>query len=247
MKAMILAAGLGTRLLPVTQKLPKALVQVNGFPLLAILLNKLIKSGFNEIIINVHHKAEQVVQFLHDKKIGGANIAISDESGQLLDTGGGIKKARWFLDGKEPFLVHNVDVISEIDLVNLAAAHRSGGNLVTLAVASRKSGRYLLIDNDSRLCGWLNVNTGEKKMAIDTGNPLREMAFSGIHMISPAIFELMSETGKFSIIDSYLRLAAHHPIRAFDQTSTPWFDIGKKEGFASAEIFLKNHPESLPQ
>ena len=234
MKAMIFAAGLGTRLQPFTNNKPKALVEVNGQTLLETAIKKIIRAGINEMIINVHHFAQQIIDFVNVNGNFGIDIHFSDESGQLLDTGGGLKKASWFLKGGEPFLVYNVDILSDIDLRHLINYHKENKVLVTLAVRDRKTSRYLLFDNDFTLCGWQNVKTGEKKIARDKPG-LIPFAFSGIHIIEPAIFNLITETGRFSIIDVYLKLAKEYRILGYDHSLTQWLDLGRTENLKEAE------------
>ncbi|NOX45428.1 MAG: nucleotidyltransferase family protein [Chlorobi bacterium] len=234
MKAMIFAAGLGTRLQPLTNDKPKALVQVNGKTLLENAINKIIRAGINEVIINVHHFAHQVIDFVKEKNSFGIDIRFSDESGKLLDTGGGLKKASWFLKGGEPFLIYNVDILSDIDLRQMISFHKENKVLVTLAVRERKTSRYLLFDEVFTLCGWQNVKTGEKKIPVAKPD-LKPFAFSGIHIIEPAIFNLMTESGRFSIIDVYLRLAKECKILGYDHSETQWFDLGRIENLKEAE------------
>lgn len=245
MKALILAAGLGTRLMPLTADTPKTLVTVNGVTLLEIAIRKLAEAGFNEIIVNVHHHAAKVKDFIRDHTFPGAAIAISDESGLLLDTGGAILNARPFLDGNEPFLVHNVDVISNIDLHLLKESHDIKNSLATLSVIDRKTRRYFLFDDELRLAGWTDTSTGEKKWV---GNPLKEarqLAFSGIHIIEPDIFDLFEEKGRFSIIDAYLSLAKKRPIFGYIQDDAVWFDVGKPDQIATVTDFTRKHPEFI--
>ena len=237
MKAMIFAAGLGTRLQPLTNNKPKALVEVNGKTLLETAINKIIRAGINEVIINVHHFAQQVIDFVKEKNSFGIEIRFSDESAQLLDTGGGLKKASWFLKGGEPFLVYNVDILSDIDLRHLINFHKENKVLVTLAVRDRKTSRYLLFDKEITLCGWQNVKTSEMKISRDKQG-LMPYAFSGIHIIEPAIFNLMTESGRFSIIDVYLKLAKECRILGYDHSETQWLDLGRIENLKEAEKLL---------
>ncbi|MFH1195740.1 MAG: nucleotidyltransferase family protein [bacterium] len=228
MKAMILAAGLGTRLKPLTDERPKALVPFNGKPLLEHVITKLISQGFYEIIINVHHFAEQVIDYVSKKNSFGIRIEISDERDKLLDTGGGVKKASWFFDDGKPFLVHNVDIISDTDLTALFRHHVDKEEIATLSVRERKSSRYLLFDDDNTLCGWKNVNTGEIKLPRQTNSTLKELAFSGIQILSPQIFNFMPDVEVFSSIDLYLGLAARFEIKGLIDQSLKWIDAGKK-------------------
>jgi len=243
LKALILAAGLGTRLMPLTATTPKALVSINGITLLEIAIRKLAGEGFNDIIVNVHHHASQVKEFLWRHHFQNVTISISDESDELLDTGGAILKARWFLDGKEPFLVHNVDVISDIRLKSLLDEHIKRGGLATLSVSDRQTRRYFLFDGYLKLNGWKDTSTGETRWAGDPVQQAQPLAFSGIHMINPEIFRLMEEKGRFSIIDTYLRLAKTKPIYGYLQAGQTWFDLGKPEQLEAVSRFLTNHPE----
>lgn len=240
---MILAAGLGTRLMPLTSGTPKALVKLNGIPLLALAIGKLRQSGFSEIIVNIHHHALQVREFLDQP--GYRDISISDESGELLETGGGILKARWFLEGKDPFVVFNVDVISSVDLKKMFSQHIRSNALATLAVSERDSGRYFLFDQSLNLCGWKNARDGHTRWTAQPVPRSVPLAFSGIHVISPEIFGLFNETGRFSIVETYLRLAADYPIKAFNHTGEIWFDLGKPEQIDLVSEFLKSHPEFI--
>lgn len=241
MKALIFAAGLGTRLYPITRDIPKALAKVGGKPLLEITINRLKKIGIEDVIINVHHFAGQIVDFLHSKNNFGINVSISDESDLLLDTGGGLLKTAWFFSSPEPFIVHNVDVLSDIDLQELIRFHQNNSALATLAVRKRNTSRYLMFDEKNALCGWRNNKTGDTKIIHPKEN-LKEMAFSGIHVIDPAIFSLIKESGTFSIIDLYLRLAKNNRISGFDHSHTYWFDLGKPENILEAEkrVSLQN-------
>ena len=239
MKAMIFAAGLGTRLKPITENKPKALVTVNGIPMLELLIRKLTGIGITNMIINVHHFAGQVIEFLDRNDRFGIDITVSDESDLLLDTGGGLKKAAWFFDDAEDFLVHNVDVISNIDLTKMIAFHKKSNNLSTLAVRSRKSGKYLLFDENNILCGWRNVKTGEKIQVKET-DKIQELAFSGIHVMNPRLLSCMADDGKFSIINTYLRLAESESIMGYRHDSSYWFDIGRPDQLAEAAKILQD-------
>jgi len=239
---MILAAGLGTRLRPLTDDRPKALVEINGRTLLEITLSRLRSFGVREAIINVHHLADQIVEYLKANGNFGMRIAVSREQ-LLLDTGGGLKKAaRFFVDNSgrpaEPFIVHNVDVLSTIDLWRMVQFHTENQALATLAVQDRKSSRYLLFDDQLRLCG---RRSGEDRPEFVGGRQqLQALAFSGIHVISPRFLTMMIEDGAFSIIVPYLRLAAQgEKILAFRADEYYWRDLGKPENVAHAEQDLK--------
>lgn len=240
MKAMIFAAGLGTRLKPYTETMPKALVPVGGVPMLEILIRHLINNNIHDIIINVHHYSEQVIDFLKSKKNFGANIHISDESDYLLDTGGGLNKASWFFDNNEPFLVQNVDIISDLDYSKLFSIQQSRKSLAVLAVCKRTTSRYFLFDDQMQLCGWENIKTGEVKIVRDHSDVLTRFAFSGIHVIDPAVFKLINREGKFSIVDIYLELAANNGILGFEHNAGNWIDMGKPDELVKAENILKS-------
>lgn len=242
MKAMIFAAGLGTRLKPLTDHMPKALVPVAGRPMLEHVILKLKAAGFNELVINIHHFGEQILDFLRANQNFGLTIHISDERDCLLDTGGGIRKAEPFFRGNEPFLVHNVDILSDTDLKALYEYHRQSGNDATLLASRRKTIRYLLFDDEKRLCGWINKDTLQTKPEGFAYNPEhhREYAFSGIHVISPSLFHYMDErwTGKFSIMDFYLQTCREARIGGRLPDTLRLIDIGKPETLTQAEEFL---------
>lgn len=242
MKAMVLAAGLGTRLRPLTNDRPKALVTVAGRTLLEITLERLRAFGVTEAIVNTHHHAEMIADYLAAQGNFGMRIEISREH-ELLDTGGGLKQAAWFFleDGSlgnksdEPFLVHNVDVISNIDLGVLLRFHKQQGALATLAVQDRSTSRYLLFDEQARLCGRRAGLDGEPELVRPVARP-QSLAFSGIHAISPRIFAKLQEQGAFSIVSAYLRLAGEGEyIAAFRADQYRWRDLGRPEHLAQAE------------
>jgi NDP-sugar pyrophosphorylase family protein len=247
MKAMVLAAGLGTRLRPLTNDRPKALVEVCGRTLLEITLTRLRDFGIHDVIINVHHYADMVID--HVKAAGnfGMHIEFSRED-VLLDTGGGLKKAAWFLsksadanDEEEPFILHNVDVISNIDLSRLVESHKRNNALATLAVQERKTSRYLLFDEHAQLCGRRIVKE-EKTEIVRPAQQMSELAFTGIHVISPRIFPLLTEEGIFSIVPAYLRLAEQgEKIQAFRADEYYWRDLGKPENIQQAEQDMKDN------
>ncbi len=233
MRAMILAAGLGTRLQPLTDNLPKALVKIRDKTLLEIAINNLIRNGFDKIIINVHHFAEQVINFIGQNNFG-ADITISDERDKLLDTGGGLKKAsRFFNDGK-PFLLYNVDIISNLNLQTLYQANIKSNSIVTLTVRKRESNRYLLFNSENILCGWKNVKTNKLISAAEV-KLLEEFAFSGIHIIDPEIFSFMPNDKVFSMIDFYLNIMKRNNINAYIDNESLWIDVGKPESLKLAE------------
>ena len=223
---MILAAGKGTRLESLTNKTPKALVEIHGKPLLERVIDKLKRSGFTDIIINVHHFADQVIEFIELTNFG-VHIELSDECDQLLDTGGGILHAKKFFQGEEAFLAYNVDILSDIDLFDLYKAHINSDAIATLAVKERPTSRQLLFDTLGNLCQWRNIETGATKNARRAYGELSPFAFSGIHMLSTKIFEQITETQSFSIIDTYLRLAKDFPIKSYIHNYSKWFDMGR--------------------
>lgn len=244
MKAMVLAAGLGTRLRPLTNDRPKALVEVGGRTLLEITLTRLRDSGIHDVIINVHHYADMVMDRVRSAGNFGMHIEFSRED-VLLDTGGGLKKAAWFLaesagpDKDEPFIVHNADVISTIDLQRMVQQHKASKALATLAVQGRKTSRYLLFDEYAQLCDRRLVKE-EKTEIVQPAKHLSELAFTGIHVISPRIFPLLTEEGVFSIIPAYMRLAAQgEKIRAFRADEYYWRDLGTPESIQQAEQDMK--------
>ena len=239
MRAMVLAAGLGTRLRPLTNDRPKALVEIGGRTLLEITLTRLASFGVREVIINAHHFAELVIQYLKTNDNFGLQVEISREE-LLLDTGGGLKKASWFflqdpsrLD--EPFVLHNVDVVSTIDLQCLLKFHNENRALATLAVQERESSRYLLFDEQGELCG-RRIGRDQEPELVRSTPKLQALAFSGIHMISPRLLTEMTEEGVFSIIATYLRLAGQgEKILAFRADEYYWRDLGKPEDLRQAE------------
>ena len=243
MKAMILAAGLGTRLQPLTGDRPKALVKIAGRTLLEITLSRLRAYGIREVIINVHHFADMILEYLKTNDNFGMRIEISREE-VLLDTGGGLKKAAYFFleDSnrfEEPFILHNVDVISTIDLRRLVQFHTEKQALATLAVQNRETSRYLIFDEQLQLCG-RRSGLDQNPEFVRPSQQVQALAFSGIHVISPRLFALMIEEGVFSIITSYLHLAAHgEKIRAFRADEYYWRDLGRPENVAQAAQDLK--------
>jgi NDP-sugar pyrophosphorylase family protein len=237
MKAMILAAGLGTRFKPWTDKHPKALALVNGKSLLERNLVYLQSFGIKEVLVNVHHFADQIREAIIINDGWGSNIHISDESGEVLETGGGLKKAVSFFD-QGSFILMNADILTDLDLNAMISFHNEKKPLVTLAVTDRQSSRYFLFDKNERLSGWRNTKTGEEKISIP-GKELREKAFSGIHMISPEIFPLMHRQGKFSIVDVYLELTGTHSILGFDHSGSKFMDVGRPEAvFIAEKLFV---------
>jgi len=240
MRAMILAAGLGTRLRPLTDSTPKALLKIRGFTLLELQIKKLKSEGFNEIIINVHHFAEQIQEYLEQNDFFNCSISISDENKRLLDTGGGLKKAsHFFYDGK-PFLVYNVDILSDIDLKKLMGNHLVTGTTATLAVRERKSSRKFLFNDNKILCGWMNEKTGEKIITRANNTSINAYSFSGIQIVDPLIFKYFPDKDVFSLVELYLETARRERINGFVHNEDNWLDLGKLENINKAEnIFNK--------
>ena len=232
MKGMILAAGLGTRLKPFTENHPKALLPINGKTLLQRNVEYLQLFNVKDVIVNVHHFAVQIIDAVQQNNSWGSNITISDETDLVLETGGGLKKAAVFLeDSSEPFVLMNADILTDLNIDEVKNLHNQTNVLATLAATNRNTSRYLLFDNDDILCGWLNEKTGEQK-----GKPGNKKAFSGIHIISPKIFQHIKEEGKFSMIDLYLRLAAEgFKINCYDHSEGLLLDVGKPESITVAE------------
>jgi len=230
MKAMIFAAGLGTRLQHLTQHTPKALVKFGNKPLLEHVIVKLKQAGVNEIIINVHHYAEQVMDFIHRNDFG-LNIQFSVEEDSLLDTGGGLKKASWFFDDGQPFFIHNVDVLSDLNLLEIYDFHCKNNALASLAVRNRETQRYFLFDENNRLSGRENLKTNEKILfsEVFTSEKLHRLAFSGIHVVSPQIFDYMPKEEIFPIINLYMKV--NKRVLAYPHDYGKWKDMGKIEDF----------------
>jgi NDP-sugar pyrophosphorylase family protein len=249
MKAMILAAGLGTRLRPLTDDRPKALVEVAGRTLLEITLTRLRNSGVHEVIINVHHFADMIVGYLKNNDNFGMRIEVSREE-MLLDTGGGLKKAAWFFlerssSIEEPFILHNVDVMSTIDLRRMVQFHIESQALATLAVQARETARYLLFDDVVQLCGRRSGRGGKPEL-VRSSPQVTTLAFCGIHAISPRLLTMLTEDGVFSIITSYLRLAAQRErILGFRADEYYWRDLGKPENVMQAAEDVKQKAELL--
>lgn len=229
MKAMILAAGLGTRLKPLTDTMPKALVEINGKTLLEHSIEHLKFFGVKDVIVNVHHFPDQIISFLKKKKNFGINMEVSDERDQLLDTGGGFRKASWFFEEGGPFIVRNVDILSNLDLGAMLDFHLKNKAVATLAVRNRETSRYMLFNERNELIGWTNISTGERKLSRKDFKRMHPLAFSGIQILDPAIIPLLTEEGKFSLIGMYLRLSRDNRICAYNDDDSFWFDAGKRE------------------
>jgi NDP-sugar pyrophosphorylase family protein len=237
MKAMILAAGKGTRLGSVTERIPKALVDIKGKSVLQLAVEKCSEAGFEEIIVNVHHYADQVIKEIARLNSLGYRLTVSDETEMLLETGGGLYKARNFF-GNDPFLLYNADIISDIDLGELLNKHKAERVLATLAVRQRKGSRFFLIDEKDVVRGWINKSTGEKIITCEEDTVLSETAFSGIHIIQPEIFNFMTE-GVYTMTAMYLSLAASHVIKAYHHDDDFWVDIGTPENLDYARKNLQ--------
>ena len=242
MKSMIFAAGLGTRLKPLTDHMPKALVPIAGKPLLGHVIEKLKAAGSDEMIINIHHFPDQIIDYVHSQNNFGIRIAFSDEREQLLETGGGIKKAVDFFDDGKPFLVHNADILSNLDIAELYQQHLRTNPLATLVVSERDTFRYLLFNDDLQLKGWVNEKTGElRPEGFSKPQLYRKLAFSGIQVLSPKVFELMNDFGeRFSIMDFYLSVVRSQQILGFVPENYQMIDVGKLDALDKAEEFCKS-------
>ncbi len=228
MKALIFAAGFGTRLKPLTLYKPKALVEVRNKPILFLIIQKLKLAGFNHIVINVHHFAEQIIQYVKKNDSFGIKIDFSDETNELLDTGGGLVKARNIFGETDDLLLYNVDIISDIDLNKFYNYHKKNKALATLATKQRETTRSLLINEHNYLSGWRNIQTNDEIICNDNKN-LREIAFSGIHFVNRKIFSLLNKKSKFPIMPEYLRIAKTEKIKTYEHNNDFWFEIGKLE------------------
>ena len=233
---MILAAGLGTRLQPLTDDTSKALIKVKNKTLLEIVIERLKSFGFNEIIINVHHQAEKIIDFLIQKNNFNIKIKTLLEK-ELLGTGGGLKKAQWFFSDKKPFLIHNVDILSSFDLKKITQEHINSKALATLAIQKRKTNRYLIFDEKNNLVGWKNTKTNEEKISRETKKQFL-FGFSGIQVLSYEIFSLMPKKERFSIINLHLDLAKKYLVKGLDCSDSLWLDVGKMESLPLAEKML---------
>jgi MurNAc alpha-1-phosphate uridylyltransferase len=237
MKGMIFAAGLGSRLKPWTHHHPKALAVVNGKSLLQRNVEYLQKHGVTELIVNVHHFATQIIEAIEKNKGWGSAITISDETKEVLETGGGLKKAAWYFEGVEDFVVMNADILTDMDLSSMISQHQQKNSLATLAVSNRDTSRYFLFDEQNVLSGWRNVKTGEEKIVRDT-ETLVQKAFSGLHVINTSLLKMISQDGKFSMVDVYLDLAKNNTVSCYDHTGSQLMDVGKPESIAKAEIIF---------
>jgi MurNAc alpha-1-phosphate uridylyltransferase len=238
MKAMLFAAGLGTRLKPFTDHNPKALVEVNNKTLLEHNIRYLQRFGIYEVSINLHHFASKIEDTLHENGGFGSDISISDERNEILETGGGLKKAAHFFEQEEAFVVMNVDVLTNLDLGKMIAAHNDANVTATLAVMKRDSSRQFLFDNNMHLCGWVNNNTGEQRIS-RLGPSLIPFAFSGIQVLSQQVLLDIPFEGKFSLIDEYLYLAKSRVLKGYDHTGNLFIDVGKPESIEKAEYLFQ--------
>jgi NDP-sugar pyrophosphorylase family protein len=226
-KAMILAAGLGTRLGELTRHRPKALVEVHGRPLLEIQLNKLLREGFDEVVVNVHHHAGMIRAWLQEHEPEGMKVRISEEKERPLETGGGVRYARELLVDADNFLILNVDILTDLDTGGFLDDHQASGSLVTLAVSRRSTNRYLLADGELYLCGWENTATGEKIMVKEPSGELTQWGYSGIAALSRKALFLLPEEEIFSLTPFFLDLAREHPVRVAAPPMSYWYDVGK--------------------
>lgn len=245
MKAMIFAAGLGTRLKPLTDSMPKALVPLAGKTLLQWQIERLKTAGITDIVVNVHHFADMIIRYLHDNNNFGCNIAVSDERDMLLETGGGLRKAQRFFSGNEAILVCNVDILSNIHIPTLIKAYNPD-EIGVVVVSPRETQRYLLFNEENRLCGWTNISTGEVKgdeaIRRRGDKAIKELAFSGMQVLNPRIFACMQaivaqKGDKFSLIDLYLNIAEKEILRAFIPENYRMMDVGKINQLSEAETF----------
>ena len=234
MEAMIFAAGLGTRLKPLTDNCPKALVGISGKTLLEHNIETLIKAGAEHIVINVHHFAPMMKEFINNLKYQGVRFTISDETDKLLDTGGGLKKAHTLFQSNKPVIVVNVDIISDIDLKQLYACHLSSGSIATLAVRNRQSSRYFLFNHAMQLAGWQNLKTNETVYSTQQTDGLKQLAFSGIQVVSHNFFNYFPDKDCFSVVEMYLALAGKQKVLGYNHDADFWFDIGSPEKLAVA-------------
>jgi MurNAc alpha-1-phosphate uridylyltransferase len=234
LKAMIFSAGLGTRFKPWTDKHPKALAKVNGKSLLQRNIEYLKQYGIRDVIVNVHHFGDQIIDEVKRNNGWGANVVISDETDKVLETGGGLLKARELFNPGEKFITCNVDILTDLDLTKLINFHEKHKPLISFGITSRKTSRNFLFDRNDRLCGWINTITGEQRISIDSKN-LIQKAYSCVVVFEYDVFRHMPLTGKFSLTDMYLDLARHHTILGYDHTGDKWIDVGKTESIAVAE------------
>lgn len=237
MKALIFAAGKGTRLKPFTDHHPKALAKVNGTPLLERNIKYLQSYGINDFVINIHHFGDQIIDFLSKNNNFNSKIELSDEREELLETGGGLVFARKFLDHGEDFLIMNADILTDLNITDFVDYHKKNEDFATLAVSNRNSSRKLFFNDEMILRGWLNVNTGEQRLA-EFNKGFKALAFSGIHCINPEIFNKMKRKGKFSIMEEYLDLMLTEQIHGYEHNAH-LIDVGRPESVLEAEQYFK--------
>jgi NDP-sugar pyrophosphorylase family protein len=238
MRAIILAAGLGTRLKPLTDHTPKALIPFKGMPMVERVIRNLANAGISQVMVNVHHHAGRVVEFLEGLMVEGVELRVSDETGQLMDTGGALLQARQFLQEEESFLVHNVDVFTNLDIPELIRCHQEGDALVTLAVKKRPTSRSLLFDDAGCLCGWVHNETGKKKMVRKPVGSQEDFGNTCVQVIDAGFLDFFPETSPRSLTDMYLELAGQQRIRPFIHNQDYWYDLGRYENFIKADKAL---------
>jgi len=246
MRAIILAAGLGTRLKPLTDSTPKALVKIKNHTLLELQIKKLKAEGFNEIIINVHHFADLIKNYLDQNNFFDCSIEISDESEKLLDTGGALKKAAHYFSNGAPFLVCNVDILSNINLKKLVDDDLSSSSIATLAVKDRTSSRKFLFDKNMTLSGWMNEKTGEQIISKSNLTEFSSYAFSGIQIIDPNLFKYFPDKDVFSLVDLYLAASKREKIIGYVHNEDEWMDLGKIENLSQAEKLFDSFRNTYP-
>ena len=244
MKALLLAAGLGTRLQPYTLHHPKALAKVNGKSLLQRNIEYLQQQGIKEVIVNVHHFADQIIEAVELNKGWGSTITISDETDAVLETGGGLKKAGWYFEGEESFVVMNVDMLTNMPLTKMIQQYQNNHPLATLAITDRVSSRYFLFNANNHLCGWRNTLTSEERGAVVDYDQVKKLAlepkaFSGIHVIDTQIFNKIKQQGKFSLVDVYMSLCSENIIEGYNHSDSLLIDVGKPESILKAEGLFK--------
>jgi MurNAc alpha-1-phosphate uridylyltransferase len=247
MRAMILAAGLGTRLRPLTDQIPKPLVRFQGKPLLEIIIDRLLFFGIEKIVVNIHHHSDQVVEFLRSRDYFKGKVVVSDETDRLMDTGGGVLKARELLDNGEPFILHNVDVYTNLDINKLVAAHQDDNALITIAVKKRMPSRSLLFDEQNCLSGWQNNKTGDQKIIREFKGDLTDYGNSCIYVINPEFFRLASSSEPVSLTDLYLDLARTYPVKGYIHNQDYWYNLGLYDTFlkAEAEVTSNKFPDYI--
>lgn len=236
-RGMIFAAGLGTRLKPFTDKHPKALAVVNGKPLLQRNIEYLQQHGINNVIVNVHHFADQIIDAVQQNNGWGSYVSISDETDEVLETGGGLKRASSFFADVEDFVVMNADILTDLNLTAMLQSHKVQQPLATLATSNRSSSRYFLFNEADELCGWMNDKTGEQRIS-KPATVFNKKAFSGVHVISSKLLPLITQEGKFSMVDVYLELAKSHVIKSFDHSGSKFIDVGKPDNILLAETMF---------